>query len=232
MNSWTRLHDPTPGVIGQTSTTVNPAGQTITTFFDGIGRTGTITGDTGAVSYTYDTVISGGAYNGLVKTTAATDPSGINLTQATLTDGGGRSIAILDGFGNATAMTYDANGNTLTVTDRDGKVTTNTFDQRDRTITSQGDTGGIAATTSFVYDLTNNFTQVTDAETKVTEYTYDFANRRLTTTYAFGTADASTWTVTYEPLGQVLTLTKPSGVVITIPTNTANCYRSETTPTA
>ena len=215
----TTAYDPTPGVIGQTSTTTNPAGQVVTAAVDGIGRTSTISGNTATVSYAYDFVIPVGPPTaGLVQTTVTTDPGRRPLESHRRLFGrwrAGRTIQTLDGFNHATSFTYDNNGNTLTATDRDGKVTTNTYDQRDRTLTSQGDTGGIAANTSFVYGPTNNLLQVTDADGKVTRYTYDYANRRLKTTYAFGTAQASTWTVTYEPLGQVLTLTKPNGVVIT-----------------
>lgn len=211
----TTVYNPTPGVIGTIATTTNPAGQAITTNYDGLGRTSTITGNTATVAYTYDVVIATGPNIGLVQTTVATDPAGINLTASSLTNGAGWTMQTLDGFNHATSFTYDNNGNTLTTTDRDGKVTTNTFDQRNRTLTSQGDTGGIAATTSFAYDPTSNLTQVTDADGKVTVYTYDTANRRRTTTYAFGTAQASTWTVTYKPLGQVATLTKPNSIVIT-----------------
>jgi len=204
-------YNPTPGVIGTSSTTTNPAGQAITTYLDGLGRVSSITGNTATVSYTYDVVIATGPNAGLVQTTVQTDPAGINLTTSSISDGAGRTIQTLDGFGHPTSFTYDSNGNTLTSTDRDGKVTTNTYDQRNRALTTEGDTGGIAATTSFVYDPTNNLIQVTDADSKVTVYTYDNANRRLTTTYASGTADASTWTATYKPLGQVATLTKPAG---------------------
>ena len=136
-----------------------------------------------------------------------------------MTDGAGRTVQSIDGFNNATLFAYDGNGNTTQVTDRDGKVTKNAYDARNRTMSTIGDfgVGGgyINATTGFLYDLTSNLTQVTDADNKVTVYAYDTANRRLTTTYASGTADASTWTVSYKPLGQVLTLTKPNGIVIT-----------------
>src|SRR5262249_4321525 len=151
-----------------------------------------------------------GADAGLVKTTVTTDPDTLAITRATLTDGAGRTIKALDGFNNADVFTYDNNSNKLTITDRDGKVTTNTYDERNRQKTSQGDTGGVAATTTTTYDATSNVETITDAQSKVTKYTYDNANRRLTTTYAFGTADARTWTVTYKPLGQVDTLTKPN----------------------
>jgi YD repeat-containing protein len=211
----TTTYDPTPGVIGTSSTTTNPAGQAITTYLDGLGRTSLITGNTATVQYTYDVVIAIGPNAGLVQTTVATDPSGVNLTTSSLTNGAGWTMQTLDGFNHATSFTYDNNGNTLTTTDRDGKITTNTYDQRNRTLTTQGDTGGINANTAFIYDPTSNLTQVTDADGKVTVYAYDTANRRLTTTYASGTAQASTWTVAYEPLGQILTLTKPNGVVIT-----------------
>ena len=207
-------YDVTPGVIGQTSTVTSPASQVVTTKVDGLGRTSIISGDTTKITYTYDVVIGMGADTGLVKTTVTTDPDTLAITRSQLTDGAGRTIKALDGFGNADSFTYDNDNNMLTVTDRDGKVTTNTYDERNRQKTSQGDTGGIAATTTTVYDDTNNVETITDAQSKVTKYTYDDANRRLTTIYAFGTADARTWTVTYKPLGQVATLTKPNGILI------------------
>ena len=210
-------YDPTPGTIGQTTTVTNPAGQVVTTAVDGIGRTATITGDTAPVTYTYDTIVAAGPDAGLVETDVVTDPGmgHLNLSRAQPDRRRGRTCTTLDGFSNATTFTFDDDGNMLTQTDRDGKVTTNTYDERDRIKTSQGDTGGIAATTTYVFGKTNNLLKVTDADGKVTRYTYDTANRRLTTTYAYGTMDARTWTVTYKPLGQVATLTKPNGIVIT-----------------
>lgn len=210
----TTTYDPTPSAIGQSSTTINPAGQEVTAHVDGLGRTSFIEGGTAGISYDYDDVIAIGGDAGLVKTTVHVDPSNLDLTSATLTDGAGRTIKRLDGFNNANVFTYDDNSNVLTSTDRDGKLTTNTYDERDRLVTSEGDSGGIESLTQFEYDDTNNLTQVTDAQIKVTVYTYDDANRRLTTTYAHGTADARAWTTTYTPLGQVETLTKPNGIDI------------------
>ena len=111
-------------------------------------------------------MIAAGPDTGLVETTVTTDPGGVGLTRSTLTDGAGRTIKSLDGFGNADSFTYDDNSNQLTATDRDGKVTTNTYDERNRSKTSDGDTGGIAATTTFVYDATNNVTQIPTRKAK------------------------------------------------------------------
>jgi len=54
---------------------------------------------------------------------------------------------------------------------------------------------------------------------------FDDANRRLTTTYAYGTADARTWSTTYKPLGQVATLAKPNGVNIAYSTSVCVNWR-------
>ncbi len=53
-------YNPTPGVIGTSSTTTNPAGQVITTYLDGLGRMSQISGNTATMQYTYDVVIATG----------------------------------------------------------------------------------------------------------------------------------------------------------------------------
>jgi YD repeat-containing protein len=149
-----------------------------------------------------------------LKTASHTDPDNKNLTSSQLSDGAGRTVETTDPLGKIATMTYDDQSNLLTATDRDGNVTTNTYDAKNRLKTTEGDTGGIAAVTTTEYDATDNTVKITDAQGKVTVYTYDDANRKLTTTYAFGTPDATVWTQSYHPLGQIDTITKPNGITI------------------
>jgi RHS repeat-associated protein len=202
--------NPATGSIGQHTVATNPAGQQITTWLDGMARVVSTSGNISPTSYGYDTLMSG--Y--LLSTVTVGSGSTVLLTSA-LTDGAGRTVTTYDGLGKATPMTYDNNANLLTTTDPDSRVVTNTWDARDRMLTSVGDATGISATTSFSYDPTNNLTDVYDPELKHTQYQHDNANRRTQTTYAVGTSDSRSWTMTYKPLGQIATLTKPSGVIVT-----------------
>ena len=79
------------------------------------------------------------------------------------------------------------------------------------------------ATTSYSYDPANNLTQVTDPDSKVTQYAYDNANRRTGTTYAYGTTNATTWSMAYTPLGQLQALAKPTAPPSPIPTSRGSC---------
>ncbi len=205
---------PALGTIGASTTAVNPAGQTIVSSFDGMGRILSTSGNTAPMSYTYDATFGTGANAGLVMTAVVTGSGGTTLSTSALADGAGRTVRSFDGLGNAVYMTYDNNSNLLSTTDQDNRATVNAYDSRNRLTSTQQNTGGQFTTTSYSYDPTNNTTQVVDAEGKTTRYGYDLANRRTSTTYAYGTADARTWGMTYTPLGQLAALAKPGGVNI------------------
>ena len=205
---------PALGTIGASTTAVNPAGQTIVSSFDGMGRMLSTSGNTAPMSYTYDATFGTGAYAGLVMTAVVTGSGGTTLSTSALADGAGRTVRSFDGLGNSVYMTYDNNSNLLSTTDQDNRATVNAYDARNRLTSTQQNTGGQFTTTSYSYDPTNNTTQVVDAEGKTTRYGYDLANRRTSTTYAYGTADARTWGMTYTPLGQLAALAKPGGVNI------------------
>ncbi len=138
------FYSPSPalGTIGASTTAVNPAGQTIVTSFDGMGRVISTSGNTAPMSYTYDATFGTGAYAGLVMTAVVTGSGGTTLSTSALADGAGRTVRSFDGLGNSVYMTYDNNSNLLSTTDQDNRATVNAYDSRNRLTSSQQNTGG------------------------------------------------------------------------------------------
>jgi RHS repeat-associated protein len=202
----TTEYDPTPGTIGRKETMTSPAGQVVTTDYDGLARLARVSGETPAITYTYDLI-----QDGLLKHTV-TDAN--NNSRGSLTDGAGRTVKNIDGLGHATMLAYDNNNNPLSVIDRDERTTRYVYDERNRRTIMIEDDGGIGATTQFQYDATGNLLQIVDATGKVTRYAYDLANRRQVATYAFGTGEARSWNYSYSPAGQLKQLSKPNQVTI------------------
>ena len=216
LTSSTAYYTRRQAVRSRTSTTVvttNAAGQQIITMdFDGMGRTLSVSGNIAPVSYTYDTVVTSGSDAGLVVSTVTTGSGSTVLTTSGYTDGAGRTVKTVDGLGKSSSMSYDHNNNLVLSIDPDARTVSNSYDARNRLTQS---VLGNTATTSYVFDATNNLTQVTDADSKITLYGYDNANRRTSTTYAYSTSNATTWTMSYTPLGQLNVLTKPSSATLT-----------------
>ena len=119
---------PALGTIGASTTAVNPAGQTIVSSFDGMGRVISTSGNTAPMSYTYDATFGTGANAGLVMTAVVTGSGGTTLSTSALADGAGRTVRSFDGLGNAVYMTYDNNSNLLSTTDQDNRATVNAYD--------------------------------------------------------------------------------------------------------
>lgn len=199
-------YDATPGLIGRQETSTSPAGQVVTTDYDGVARLAKVDGETPQTIYTYD-LIEGGFLKTIV-----TDANG--NSRASLMDGAERTGKTIDGLGHAAVMSYDNNNNLLTVRDRDARLTRHVYDERNRRTRSISDDGDISSATQFQYDAVGNLLRITDAEGKVTGYSYDDANRRLVATYAFGTSEAKNWSYQYFPLGQLKRFIKPNGVII------------------
>ena len=213
LTSSTAYYTPGSGSIGECSvTTTNAAGQQITTTLDGMGRTLSVSGNVAPTSYTYDAVVGSGSDAGLVVSTVTSGSGSTVLTTSAYADGAGRTVKTVDGLGKSSSMSYDHNNNLVLSIDRDARTVSNSYDARNRLTRS---VLGATATTSYAYDATNNLTQVTDPDSKITVYGYDNANRRTSTTYAYSTSNATTWTMSYTPLGQLQVLTKPTSATIT-----------------
>ncbi|MFF6955791.1 RHS repeat-associated core domain-containing protein [Streptomyces sp. NPDC008317] len=108
--------------------------------------------------------------------------------------------------GNVTTYTYDALGRPHTATDGRGITTTDAYDDRDRTT---GVTASGGATVGYVFDGDGNQTSRTDA-TGTTTYLPDALNRESLRTLADGSATL----LTYDPAGNVVTYTDPTGPVV------------------
>lgn len=152
-------------------------------------------------------------YNVGNQLTGITDPAGRSLTLnynssglvAQISDPDNRSVsfqydtnnnlsATTNVNGGVTHFTYDSNHLLLTITDPNGGVTTNIYDSSAR-VTSQTDSLGHKTTFSYG----TNSTTITDPNGNVTLDKYQ--NALLTSeTKGYGTAQAATWSYTYDPL--------------------------------
>jgi RHS repeat-associated protein len=123
-------------------------------------------------------------------------------------DASGNLTSITDVGGAVTRMTYDTNHLLLTMTDPNGGVVKNQYDASNR-VSSQTDAMGRTATWSY----TTGTTTVIDPRGNATKQTYQ-SGRLVSLTQAFGTAQAATWTMTYDQTNFGLTsVTDPNGHV-------------------
>ncbi|HET9656648.1 MAG TPA: RHS repeat-associated core domain-containing protein [Kineosporiaceae bacterium] len=152
--------------------------------------------------------------------TKATDPAGRTLTFGY--DANGRIHTITDPLPRTVTYTYDTNGNLTGVVDADGRTWTLGYDSAHR-LTTMTDPRGNSVTT--VYDATSGkVTSQTDRRGKTTTFAYSApaADGSTTTTVTHpagnvdtstflnalllqevrgaGTAAATTWTYTYDPV--------------------------------
>jgi RHS repeat-associated protein len=207
--------------------------------------TGQLTAETDRDGYT--TIL---AYNGSGQLATVTDPAGRALTLAydgggqitKVTDPGGRSVAFsYDGSGNlqsftdvnggVTSFTYDSNHRLLTMTDPRGGVVTNVYDSSGR-VTKQTDALGRATTFSYTPPDSNgnSSTMITDPRGEVTLDHY-YNGLLMSETKGYGTAQAATWSYTYDPVSLgVASITDPNGNVTSQTWDAAGNVLSTTDP--
>lgn len=120
-----------------------------------------------------------------------------------------------------TTYTYDVASQPITVTDPLGRTSTNHYDDLGRVVTvidpDPDGTGPLAAaTTHFTFDSVGNQTSTIDPNGYLTQYTYDNLYRRTSQVLedldgATGPLGHPTTSYTYDLVGNLLSLTDPSG---------------------
>ncbi|WP_203758016.1 beta-1,3-glucanase family protein [Cellulomonas chitinilytica] len=175
-------------------------------------------------------------------TTRIVDPEGA-LVVAYAFDEDGRLTAMTAADGTTTTRTYDAGGRPAESTDRAGALTTTTWTTTGQvaSVTSNG------ATTTYEYDDAARPTKVTGPTGETVTYSYDGAGRLPTgaslpdgSAVAFeasGTrlaaltdADGRTSRYTYDPQGNVATVTSPGGSVTSYGRDEAGRVTTTTAP--
>jgi YD repeat-containing protein len=123
--------------------------------------------------------------------------------------------AITDTLGFVTHFTYDSARRLLTQADARGAVTTYAYNAGQLIATSDP----LGRTAGSTYDILGRLTERTAPDGVVTAYEYDHANRLVAVTEHADTgepADAQTnvrTSYTYDPNGNLLTITNPNGHV-------------------
>ncbi|MEO8378031.1 MAG: hypothetical protein ABI779_00060 [Acidobacteriota bacterium] len=132
-----------------------------------------------------------------------------------------------DEFGNLLAETradgatwthtYDENNNRKTTTDPNGTVITNTYDDLDRLVTRQiakGPTVLGPSRVTFTYDDVGRTVATETDEGVKTTAGYDSIDNLLTESVQIGTSPVRTIMNDYDPAGNLLARTYPSGLVV------------------
>jgi RHS repeat-associated protein len=170
--------------------------------------------------------------------TSQSDPNG-HVTTKTY-DGSGNLLTSTDALGRETRYTYNSFNEVLTATDPLEVATTNTYDARGNLIARSTPIGLSTATTTYTYgdsahpgdvtsmtdpnghtstytyDAGGDRTSTTDASGDKTKYIYNSIGERLTMVSPKGNIPGAnptefTTTYTYDPFGDVLTVTDPVG---------------------
>jgi RHS repeat-associated protein len=226
---------------GLESATTDPNGNTMSFFFDAVGRpTKTVLpavplDGAGTLSPTtttgYDTFTSGPTHtqdaNGNVIRTEY-DKLGrrTKITHPTYTPpSGGPAIIPTETYG------YDNVGNLTTTTDRRNATTTFAFDTLNRVYrqTDPSVDGAPAGTVLTSYDAVGNVTKRIDQTGRATASSYDSRNRVATQTIASGTGEAATTTFGYDSLNNQVLVHPQSGRDTHREYDTAGALTKETT---
>jgi RHS repeat-associated protein len=222
--TFTRLQDQTRytfNASGKLTAETDRNGYTTSLSYNGSGQPTTITDPAGrTLSFAYDG-------NGHV--TQVTDPASRIVTFSY--DGSGNLQSAADVNGGATNFTYDANHLLLTITDPRGGVVTNVYDGSGR-VTSQTDAMGRQTTLSYTGPdgNGNSSTSITDPKGNVTVDQY-YNGLLLAETKGYGTAQAATWSYTYDPLSLgVTSITDPNGDTTTQTWDASGNLLSRTDP--
>jgi RHS repeat-associated protein len=216
---------------GQNQTVFNPAVSNLSTLKKIVDRHGT-------AAYTLTM-----AYNGDGTLASVTDPNGRMLTFAyttigtskliqtvTQNDSPSRSVSfqygtnsgdpttylsltqVTDVASGLTRFTYDSNHYLQTMTDPNNGVTTNTYDPSTHQVTKQQDPITSRATT---FSYSGGTATITDPKGNVTQEEY-INGILMSRTIGYGTAQAATWTYSFDPAAVGLTASVgPSGETVT-----------------
>ena len=199
---------------GRLTSETDPLGNKTTHTYDKLGRLlstvsarGNVTGADPAAyttSYTYDAAGN---------RTKVTDPSGAAVS--TEYDAVNRPVKITDPLGQTTTYAYDAVDNVTKVTDALGKTASSVYDKNNR-LTST--TNQLGKTTTYAHDADGNLLSRTSPLGNKETWTYDGDGRQATTVDPRGNAtgaDPAQYTTTnsYDPAGNLITVTDPLGGV-------------------
>jgi RHS repeat-associated protein len=209
--------------VGSAVAETNPACETTLTIYDGIGRVvRTIDGAGDTTTTTYDGQVSGvpGAPGTLVET-AVTD--GVGDTTRTEHDGAGRVLASFDALGKFTTSAYDADSNRISTRDPNSVGYDAVFDARNREI-SRTDTAG--STTQTAYDANSNVVQTIDARSHASSFAYDGRDRRTSSTDRIG----GTASFCYDENSNLTSMTDAQGGVTSYRYDARNLEVTETLP--
>jgi len=202
--------------LGNLTSSTDPLGNATTTTYDALNRPVTTTYADGS------TTVNAYTATGLLSSVTQTASSTSHVTSMWY-DTAGRRTTVTSPDGGVTTTGFDAVGNATSVTDPRSNVTTTAYDARNRpTLVTQptvpygtgSSTGHPVFTTD--YDAAGNVTAKKDANGNITRMEYDAANRVIRTIAPLvpqGTGpDAQPMTrTTYDPVGNVLTVTDPRG---------------------
>jgi RHS repeat-associated protein len=226
---------------GDSTFTLTDAGQNQTVFNASVSNVSTlkrVVDRHGGVAYTLTI-----AYNGDGTLASVTDANSRTLTFAyqtigttkliqTITDSGSpvRSVSLQYGTNPAdpatylsltqvtdvasglTRFTYDSNHYLVTMTDPNNGVTTNTYDPSTHKITSQQEPITTRTTT---FDYTGGVTTITDPKGNKVQEEY-LNGILLSRTIGYGSAQAATWTYSFDPAAVGLTAAVgPNGQTVT-----------------
>jgi len=197
---------------GQWTAVTDLNGYTTSLAYNGSGQLATVTDPANrALTFTWT-----GA-----NLTSVSDPIGRQVSYA-YNDGLGNLTDVTDANGGLTHFTYDSSHHLLTMTDPLGQITTNVYDTSSRvtsqTVTVVANDRTKDRTTTFAYTGDNSSASggtvtITDPKGNVTVEQYQ-NGERMVVTKGNGTAQAATWSYTYDPatLG-VATVVDPNGHV-------------------
>jgi RHS repeat-associated protein len=134
-------------------------------------------------------------------------------------------MQVTDVAGGFTKFTYDSNHYLLTMTDPNNGVTTNTYDSTTHQITKQQEPITTRATT---FSYSGGITTITDPKGNVTQEEY-LNGMLLSKTVGYGTAQAATWTYSFDPAAVGLTAAVgPNGETLTAVRDASGNVRSST----
>lgn len=192
------------GLAAYTLTMAYNADGTLATVTDPNGRTLTFVYTTIGTSKLIQTITQNDSPSRSVSFqygTNSTDPTTyLSLTQVT------------DVASGLTKFSYDSNHYLLTMTDPNNGVTTNTYDPTTHRITKQQDPITTRATT---FSYSGGITTITDPKGNVTQEEY-LNGILMSRTVGYGTAQAATWTYSFDPAAVGLTAAVgPAGETVT-----------------
>lgn len=196
--------------VGQL-TVLTQGEKTITTDYDAVGNTVSVTNPLGDVqNCIYD------KDNRLV---SAKDYLG-NITEAKY-DKVGNVISITDALGNKVSYNYDGDGNNTKITDALGNTTEYRYDKVGNLTGVKSASGNV---TEYTYDSLGNPLKKTAADGSKTEYTYDLHGNLTSVISPDGTVEQ----FIYDASSRLIEATKPNGRIIEYDYDSLNNLLSKT----